>query len=102
MDFKDVLEAVDTALGVIEKVGSIPGVDLIPYVSTVKAVAGYAHTAITLGKDIAPVIEDFTRTFSSGGQPPTPEEVAALNARIAAKRAELHAPMPPREGDEPE
>lgn len=100
MDISKLLEGIDTALGVVKQVSEIPGADLIPYVSTIKSVLGAVQAGIKLGKDVAPDVEDFVETFS--GKVPTPEELAALDARIADRQAKLHSPAPEREGDEPE
>lgn len=99
MDISKLLEGIDAALGVVKQVSEIPGADLIPYVGTIKTVIAAVQTGIKLGKDVAPVVEDFIETFS--GKVPTAEELAALDARIADRQAKLHAELPPKEDGEP-
>lgn len=100
MDAIKALDAIDTALQVISGIANTPGINLIPYVSTVAAVAGLASKAITIGKDVTPLLEELKSTFD-GGQPPQ-AAMDALDAKIALARQRLLAPMPPLEPGEPE
>lgn len=99
-NFKSVLDAAETALGVIESAGNIPGVDLIPYVGTVLKFVGYAKKGIEVGKAIAPDVADFVDTFSGGL--PSPEKRAALDARIASNHAKIQGFTPVAEAGEEE
>jgi D-serine deaminase-like pyridoxal phosphate-dependent protein len=99
MSIQSVLDAVGTALGVIKSLADAPGVNLLPYVKTVSSVIDVAQIAIGQGKSIANLIADLKVTFDGGI--PTPEQLAALDARIAAARAKLHAPLPEPEEGEP-
>lgn len=98
MSMQSVLDAVGTALGVIKSLADTPGVNLLPYVNTVSSVIGVAQIALGQGKNIANLVADLKETFDGGV--PTPEQIAALDARIAAARAKLHAPLPPKEEGE--
>lgn len=100
MSIQSVLDAVGTALGVIKSLADTPGVNLLPYVNTVSSVIGVAQIALVQGKSIANLVADLKVTFDGGA--PTLEQLAALDARIAAARAKLHAPLPDREEGEPE
>lgn len=98
MDIKGLLSAVGTALGVIKGVANTPGINLLPYVGTVSSVIDVAQIALKQGQNIADLVASLKDTFDGGL--PTDEQVAALNADIAAARAKLHAPLPPREEGE--
>lgn len=100
MDWKRAFEVVNMALGVVAGAGDIPGVNLIPYVSVVSSAAKAIQMGINAGVSVAPYIEAVWDTFKNGL--PTPEAVAALDAKIAELRAKLHAPLPPAEEGEPE
>lgn len=100
MNINTLLDAVGTALGAIKSAADLPGVNLIPYVSTVSSVIGVAQLALSQGKNIANLVTDLKDTFSGGL--PTDEQLSALDARIEAARAKLHAPLPPKEEGEPD
>ncbi len=99
-DFKSLLNAVVTALGTISAAGNLPGVNLIPYVSTVASVAGLLQFALEKGINVAGDIAALRETFSNGL--PSQDKIDALDARIAVLRAKLHAPLPPKEDGEDE
>ena len=99
-DFKSLLSAVVTALGAISAAGNLPGVNLIPYVSTVASVAGLLQFALEKGVNVASDIAALKDTFSNGL--PSQDKIEALDARIATLRARLHAPLPPKEDGEDE
>lgn len=99
-DFKSLLTAVTTALGAISAAGNLPGVNLIPYVSTVASVAGLLQFAIEKGVNVASDIAALKDTFSNGL--PSQDKIDALDARIATLRTRLHAPLPPKEDGEDE
>lgn len=99
MDWKSLLDTVTQALNTVQTIGNTPGVNLIPYVSTIASAAGVIKFGIEAGANVVDDIAAFRATFD---HPPTPEELAALNARIAGLRTKLHAPMPPKEAGEPE
>lgn len=98
MDLKTILGAVDTALGAIKTATNLPGVNLIPYVSTVSSAVGVIQLMLEQGKNVAGLVADLKETFSGGL--PSEDKRAALDARIAAARAKLHAPLPPKEEGE--
>jgi hypothetical protein len=96
--FKSLLDAVTTALGVIKTAGNLPGINLIPYVSTVANVAGVLQFAIEKGQNVAADIAAFKDSFANGL--PSQDKLDALDARIDALRDKLHAPLPPTEEGE--
>lgn len=98
MNLNSILDAVGTALGTIKTAADLPGINLIPYVSTVSSVISVAQVALSQGKNIANLVTDLKDTFSGGL--PTDAQREALDARIAAARAKLHAPLPPKEAGE--
>lgn len=97
-DITSVLGAVNTALGVIKGLADTPGVNLLPYVSTVSSFIGLAQAALGQGQNIATLVTDLESTFSGGV--PTDAQIAALDARIAAAQANLHAPLPAADAGE--
>lgn len=98
--WKEAFEAISGALGAIASAGDIPGVNLIPYVGTVTTAAKLLQTALNTGVKVAPYIEAIKDTFS--GDLPTPEQIAALDAKIAELRAIVQADLPPKEDGEPD
>lgn len=100
-DIKAILEAVDGAMTTIKSIADTPGINLIPYVGTLSSVIGGVHMAYTAGKNIEPYITAIKDTYTVPGSP-TPADVAALDSRIAALVADLQAPLPPKEDDEPD
>jgi hypothetical protein len=101
MEVKDVLGIVSTSLGVIQQIGNTPGVNLIPYVSTVSSVAGALSQLIAAEQEFEPLALKLAGTFKKDAAPPTEAEIAALDADTEAELAKLRA-MPPREEGEPE
>ena len=99
-DIAQIFEATNAGLTYIRTIAETPGVRSIPYVSNVADAIAALQLAYKLGVDISKEVVAFKETFSSGE--PSPEQVAALDAEIATLRAKLHAPIPPREDDEPE
>lgn len=97
-DFKSIVDAAETALGVIEAVGNVPGIDLIPYVGTVTKFIGYAKKAIEFGKEIGPEVADFADAWTNGL--PSEEKRAALEARITSNHAEIQGFTPVAEEGE--
>lgn len=99
-DLKQILEAVNLALGVVKTVAETPGVNVLPYATTVSAAVTALQAAFTAGKNITPYIEAIKDTF--GGGVPSEEKRAALDARIAELEAAADAPLPPKEEGEPD
>jgi hypothetical protein len=95
----DILEAIDKAMGVVKTIADTPGVNLIPYVSTLSGVIGTVHAAYTAGKNIEPYIQAISDTFTKPGMP-TEADMAALDAKIADLEAQIQAPLPPKEDGE--
>lgn len=101
MDLKEVLGIVSTSLGVIQKFGDVPGVNLIPYVNVASSAAGALHLLIDAGLEYEPLANKLKNTFKVDAPPPTTAEMADLDADIEQGLAKLGA-MPPKEEDEPE
>lgn len=99
-DWKQALSVISNALSVISAAGSTPGINLIPYVSTVAAAAGALNAALNAGVKIAPYVEAIKDTFAGGL--PTEEKRTALDAKISELEAQLDAPLPPKEDGEPD
>jgi hypothetical protein len=98
MDFKALLNAFDNVAGVIKTIADTPGVNLIPYASTVSSAVSAIQAAVKVGENVAPLVTALTNTFDDGI--PTQDQLDALNARIAALRSKIHAPLPPKEDGE--
>jgi hypothetical protein len=101
-DFVKILDTIDGVMMTVKNVTDIPGVNLIPYVSTASSVIGTIHALYSGGKLAAGHLQEIQATFNPGAPPPSEEKLDALAKRMAELRAELHAPMPPKEADEPE
>lgn len=91
---------INQALGVIATVGNTPGINLIPYVSTVASAANALQSGLNAAVNIAPYIAAIKDTFANGL--PTEADRAALNAKIAELEAKVDAPLPPKEEGEPD
>lgn len=99
-DIAQILDAVDSVMVKIKTIADIPGINVLPYVSTASSVIGAVHMAYTAGKDVTPYITAIQNTFSQPGAPST-DDLAALDAKIAALEAQVQAPLPPQEDGEP-
>lgn len=97
----EILETMDKIMTGIKSVADTPGINLIPYVSTISGIIGTVHMAYEAGKNITPYVEAIKETFDKP-EAPSEDELATLNAKIAALDAELNAPLPPKEEGEPE
>ena len=67
---------------------------------TIASTAGALKFAVEKGQNVAKDIADFKDTFSNGL--PSQDKLDAQDARIAALRAKVHAPLPPKEAGEPD
>lgn len=99
MNVSQVLDAVSAALTVIKTVSQTPGVNVLPYATTVSAAVGAIQAAISAGKDIAPYVTAISDTFT--GTVPTQAQLDALDAKIAELESLVDAPLPPQENGEP-
>ena len=99
-DLKQVLDAVSTALGVIKTVAETPGVNMIPYATTISSAISALQAAYSLGKNIEPYISAIKETFSGGV--PSQGALDALDAKIVDLEAQADAPLPPKEAGEDE
>lgn len=99
-DWKQAFDVINTALGVISAAGSTPGINLIPYVSTVAAAAGALQGALRIGRNVTPYVAAIKDTFS--GELPSASQLSALDAKIKELEALVDAPLPPKEDGEPD
>lgn len=100
MDWQRAFGAIRTALSVINSVGSTPGINLIPYVSTVANAASAIQTAMNVGLKVEPYVAAVIDTFRSGL--PSASKLAALDSKIAELHAAIQAPLPTKEDGEPD
>lgn len=100
VDWKHAFEVVSNALSVISSVSAVPGINLIPYVSTVAAAASTINAGLQAGVKVAPYIMAIKETFANGL--PTQDKLDALDARIAQLRSIIQAPLPAPEEGEPD
>lgn len=96
---KEVLDAVNTALGVIKTVAETPGINMIPYVNTISGAISALQTAYSVGQNIIPYVIAIKDTFSGEGLP-SQDKLDALDAKIAELEAKVQAPLPPKEDGE--
>ena len=99
-NFQSILDAVEAALNVIKTVAETPGVNALPYVSTVASAVTAIQAGIKIGANVAPYVVALADTFSGGK--PSQDQLDTLDAKIAELRAKLQAPLPPVEAGEPE
>ena len=99
-DWKQALGVISKALSVISTAGATPGINMIPYISTIAGAAAAINTGLNLGMNVAPYIEAIADTFA--GKLPTKAKHDALKARIAELEALVDAPLPPKEEGEPD
>lgn len=100
VSWKGAFDVIQQALSVVAAAGSIPGVNLIPYVGTITAAAGALQAGINAGKNVAPYVEAIQETFKGGL--PSASKLSALDARIKELEARVDAPLPPKEEGEPD
>jgi len=100
-EFLRLIEAVNTGLNVVKKVVDLPGVNALPYATTLSNAIAAVQTAAEAGMSVLPYIEAIKDTFS-GDTPPTEAQLSELDAKIDELRAKLHAPLPPKEDGEDE
>lgn len=100
MDFKALLDTFGNVASVIKSIAETPGINLIPYASTVSNAIGAIQAAVKLGKNVTEHITALNDTFANGI--PSQGKLDELDAKIAMLRAKLHAPLPPKEEDEPD
>lgn len=99
-DWKQAFAVINQALSVIGAVGNTPGINLIPYVSTVASAAGAIQAGLNAAVNITPYITAISDTFSGGL--PSQSDLDALAAKIAELEALVAAPLPPKEAGEDE
>lgn len=99
-DWKSVVDVISNALGMISSAANTPGINLIPYVSTVAVAANALKAGLNAAVNVAPYVIAIKDTFS--GTLPTEAELTALRTKMADLEAIVDAPLPPKEEDEPE
>ena len=99
ISLNSVLGAINQGLSVIKTVAEVPGVNLLPYASTISGAVTAIQAAAAAGRDIAPYVQAINDTFS-GGSVPTSDQVAALDAKISELDALVDAPLPQKEDGE--
>jgi hypothetical protein len=97
-ELKKIAAASIAVLTVLERVGNIPGVSMIPYVKTGLDALSAVKAGLETGRDVMPFVEEIRETYE--GKVPTPEDVQALRDKITALEAKLDAPLPPKEDGE--
>lgn len=97
---QDVLGTVNGVLNTLKEIASLPGVNMIPYVSTVSGAISALQAAAAIGVNIAPYLTALKDTFSGGV--PTQAEMDALDAKISSLEALVDAPLPDKDPDEPD
>lgn len=100
MDIKQLVETFNSVASVIKTVADTPGVNMIPYATTVSSAIGALQTAVNAGVNILPYVIAIKGTFDGGV--PTQAQLDALDAEIARLEALVDAPLPPKEDGEPE
>lgn len=96
-----ILETVDSVMSKVNAVAQLPGVNLIPYVSTISGIISTVHSVYQAGKDVTPFISEIKKTFDTPGTP-SQEDVDALHAKIKDLEAQIDEPLPEKDPDEPE
>lgn len=100
-DLQKILSALNSALAVVKTVAETPGVNLLPYASTVSSAISAIQAGVSAGANVMPFVEALAATFTQD-KVPTQAELDALDAKIDELRSKLHAPLPPREDGEDE
>lgn len=98
--WQQAFNVITQALSVISSAGSTPGLNLLPYVSTVAAAAGAINAGLNAAVNVAPYIKAIADTFTGGL--PTEAQRVALDTKIAELEAKVDAPLPPKEDGEPD
>jgi hypothetical protein len=100
-DLQKILSALNTALGVLKTVAETPGVNMLPYASTVSSAVRAIQAGVSAGANVMPFVDALAATFTQD-KVPTEAELAALDAKIEELEAKVNAPLPEKEADEPE
>jgi hypothetical protein len=101
-NLSDVLDTVGSMANVIKTVAQMPGVNMLPYANTIAGAIELLQVAVTAGKNLTPYVDAIRGTFGDGATVPSEADMAALDAKIMTLRAKLHAPLPPKDEDEPD
>jgi hypothetical protein len=96
---QQILDTVNTVLNTLKTISNLPGVNMIPYVSTVSGAISAIQAAAAIGINIAPYLTALKDTFS--GKTPTQDELDALDMKIVELEALVDEPLPDPEEGEP-
>lgn len=99
-DWKQAFDVINKVLGVVSAAGSVPGINIIPYVGIVSSAASALQAGLNAGVKIAPYVIAIEQTFAGGL--PDAAGMAALKDHIADLEAQVDAPLPPKEAGEDE
>lgn len=91
--------AINTGLNTIKTIAALPGVNMIPYATTIAGGIEVLQLAFEAGQNIMPYVVAFKETFETGGEVPQ-EKLDALDVKINELRGKLHAPLPDKEDGE--
>lgn len=98
-DLQALFGAINTGLNTIKNIAALPGVNMLPYATTIATGISVLQLAFEAGQNIVPYAVAFTETFK-GDTPPSQAKLDALDAKIDELRGKLHAPLPPAEEGE--
>ena len=98
MDFKSLLDAFGNVASVVKTIADTPGVNLLPYATTVSSAVSAIQAGIRLGENVTTQVNALRDTFANGIPPQ--DKLDALDAKIATLRAKIHAPLPEKEEGE--
>ena len=99
-NISNILDTVSSVLSTLRQISNIPGVNMLPYVSTASSAISALKTAVDIGKDVEPYLTAIAGTFGSEGVTPTQEQLDSLDAKILELGKELNAPLPDKEDGE--
>jgi len=98
MDIHALLDAFGNVASVVKTIADTPGINMIPYASTVSSAVSAIQAGIRLGENVTTQINALRDTFANGV--PTKAQLDALDARIETLRAKIHSPLPEKEEGE--
>lgn len=99
LDWRKLLDSVNTALTVIKTVADTPGVNVLPYAALVSSAIGVIQLGIGAGLNVVPYVDALKETFQGGV--PTQAQMDALDAKIRELEDKVQAAPPPAEAGEP-
>lgn len=100
MDIKDIVATFNTVATTIKTLAETPGVNIIPYATTIASAVGALQAAVNAGINILPYVTAIRKTFD--GTVPTLDQLDVLDVEITRLESELNAPLPERDPGEPD